>query len=182
MPEGGCRRALDVGCGSGHNTRFLLEHGFEVTAIDFSERALSLCRRKAPKAHIRRADFRMGLPFDGDLFELILADQSLHYFPWNLTAMIIGDAANRLVSGGLFAGRFNSTSDGKYDVGVNESAHGEPNLLIVDGIEKRFFTRECFRKLFGLPWTKVALKEKIICRFGRRKIVWELMAIKSNGN
>lgn len=32
--------ALDVACGDGRNTLFLLENGFEVTAIDFSSKAL----------------------------------------------------------------------------------------------------------------------------------------------
>lgn len=174
VPGGGCRRALDVGCGSGQNARVLLEHGFQVTAIDFCQRALELCRRKAPKARVKRVDLREGLPFDGDQFDLIVADQSLHYFPWDMTAALIRGMANRLADGGVFAGRFNSTRDAKY--GAGEPVHGEPNLLIVDGIPKRFFTRECFSKLFGPRWTKVALTEKSICRFDRRKIIWELMA------
>ena len=74
VPGGGCRRAFDVGCGSGHNTRLLLEHGFEVTAIDISERAVELCRREAPEARVEWADVREGLPFAGDRFELIVVD------------------------------------------------------------------------------------------------------------
>jgi len=49
VPRGGRWRALDVGCGSGHNTRLLLEHGFEVTAIDISERALEFADAKPPR-------------------------------------------------------------------------------------------------------------------------------------
>ncbi len=176
-PRNGRRRALDVGCGSGHNTRLLLEHGFQVTAIDNSEQALELCRRNAPNAHVERADIREGLPFAGDHFEFILADLSLHYFPLDMTAAITRDIAKKLVPGGLFAGRFNSTGDAKY--GTGEPVRGEPELLIVDGIEKRFFTRECFSRLFGPPWTTIALAEKSVCRFGTRKVLWELMALTS---
>jgi len=95
-----------------------------------------------------------------------------------MTATIVRDVAKRLVPGGLFAGRFNSTGDSSYNAGIGEPFHGQSNLFIVDGIEKRFFTRECFDKLFGPPWTKVALTKKIIYRFGRRKMVWELVANK----
>jgi SAM-dependent methyltransferase len=178
VPRGECRRAFDVGCGTGHNTRLLLEQGFEVTAIDISERALALCRRGAPKARVEWADVRKGLPFAGERFELIVADQSLHYFPWNMTAAIFRDAANRLVPGGLFAGRFNSTGDAAYRTRIGEPVRGEVNQLNIGGIEKRYFTRECFNKLFGTTWTMVSVAEKTICRFGSRKVIWEVLAPK----
>ncbi len=175
-PTGAHRRALEVGCGHGHSTRLLLDRGFAVTAIDFSERALELCRRLAPEARVKRVDFREGLPFDGDRFEVIVADQSLHFFTWDMTTAIVSDIAERLVVGGLFAGRFNSTGDARVVAGAGEPVQGQSNLFLVDGLEKRFFTRECFSKLFGPPWRKVALTEKIICRHGRRKMIWELIA------
>ena len=178
VPAGECRRALDVGCGSGYNTRLLLDHGFEVTAIDISKRALDLCRREAPQARVAGVDVREGLPFSGDCFELIVADLSLHYFSWDMTNAIVKDVANSLVTGGLFAGRFNSTGDVNFGAGTGEPVRGESNLLMVDGIEKRFFTRECFGKLFGPPWMVVALAEKTTCRFGARKVLWELVATK----
>ena len=181
VPRGECRHAFDVGCGSGHNTRLLLDHGFEVTAIDISERALELCRREAPQARVEWADVREGLPFAGDLFELIVADLSLHYFPWDITAAIVRDVANRLVPEGVFAGRFNSTSDANYGARTGEPVSGEPNLLLVDGIEKRFFTRKCFSRLFGPPWTMLALTEKTTCRFGSRKVLWEVVTTKRDG-
>jgi len=182
VPRYGHRRALDVGCGSGYNTRFLLKHDFEVTAIDFSEQALDLCRRKAPQACVKWADLRQGLPFAGERFELIVADLSLHYFPWDMTSAIFRDVENRLVPGGLFAGRFSSTDDANYGAGTGEPVRGEVNLLVVGGIEKRFFTRDCINKLFGPPWTMVSVAEKTTCRFGSRKVLWEAVATKRNGN
>ena len=40
-------RALDLGCGTGTNAIYLAQHGFTVTAIDVSRRAIALARRKA---------------------------------------------------------------------------------------------------------------------------------------
>lgn len=182
VPRSTCRRAFDVGCGSGYNTRLLVEQGFEVTAIDVSEPALELCRHEAPRARIEWADVRKGLPFAGEHFELIVADLSLHYFPWDITAMVIREVANRLVPGGLFVGRFNSTSDGNYGAGTGEPVPGEPNLLVVGDIEKRFFTRDCFSRLFGPPWTVLSLKEDSTCRFGSRKMFWEMVATTCDGH
>ena len=40
---------LDVGCGSGVKSCYLLEGGFKVTGIDISEKLLDIARRKAPE-------------------------------------------------------------------------------------------------------------------------------------
>ncbi len=45
-------RALDLGCGTGTNAITLAQHGFAVTAIDVSRRAIALAKRK-----IRSAQF-----------------------------------------------------------------------------------------------------------------------------
>ena len=182
VPPAGCRRALDVGCGSGQNTKLLLDQGFTVTAIDISVRALELCRRQAPEARIQWADLREGLPFAGDYFELIVADQSLHYFPWVLTNSITGNIADRLVPGGLIIGRFNSAGNANYGAELGKPVRGEPNLYIIDGIQKRFFTRECFCKLFGKSWSVVAMAEMTISRFDSRKLIWEVVATRSGGD
>ena len=43
-------RALDIGCGTGTNCKYLLDHGWEVTGVDFVQRALAAAKRKAPGA------------------------------------------------------------------------------------------------------------------------------------
>ena len=45
-------RALDLGCGTGTNAIYLARHGFEVTAIDISRRAISLAKRKIRSAQL----------------------------------------------------------------------------------------------------------------------------------
>jgi SAM-dependent methyltransferase len=39
-------RALDLGCGTGTNVRYLAEHGWQATGIDFVPRAIAKARRK----------------------------------------------------------------------------------------------------------------------------------------
>ena len=43
-------RALDLGCGTGTNALTLAERGWQVTAIDFSARALRVARRRLVRA------------------------------------------------------------------------------------------------------------------------------------
>jgi len=40
-------RALDLGCGTGANLRYLASHGFEATGIDYSRVALGIARQRA---------------------------------------------------------------------------------------------------------------------------------------
>lgn len=39
-------RALDLGCGTGTNVRYLAEHGWQATGIDFAPSAIAKARRK----------------------------------------------------------------------------------------------------------------------------------------
>jgi SAM-dependent methyltransferase len=54
------RRSLDFGCGAGRSSRFLKEHGFEVTGVDVSAPMLAHARERDPEG-----DYRL-VP-DGDL-------------------------------------------------------------------------------------------------------------------
>jgi SAM-dependent methyltransferase len=43
-------RAIDLGCGSGANSIFLAQHGFDVTGVDFASMAIEKARRRADEA------------------------------------------------------------------------------------------------------------------------------------
>jgi SAM-dependent methyltransferase len=43
-------RALDIGCGTGHNSIWLAQQGFQVTGVDVSETALQKAKENASKA------------------------------------------------------------------------------------------------------------------------------------
>ena len=55
---------------------------------------------------------------------------------------------------------------------------GDPNLRLVDGEQKRFFTRVCLEGLFASPWAIIQLEEKETTRFGAPKALWEIVATK----
>ena len=48
IPSGG--KILDLGCGTGRDSRWFSEKGFDVTGIDFSKGMLKIAKRIAPKA------------------------------------------------------------------------------------------------------------------------------------
>jgi tellurite methyltransferase len=51
------RRALDIACGEGRNAIFLAQRGFEVSAIDISERGLERGRKRAAQVGVQ-VDFQ----------------------------------------------------------------------------------------------------------------------------
>jgi SAM-dependent methyltransferase len=67
LPPG---RALDIGCGTGTNCQYLLDHRWQVTGVDFVPRALKAAKRKAPGATLligdvtRLTDLGVSGPFD----------------------------------------------------------------------------------------------------------------------
>ena len=68
-------RALDLGCGTGTNVRYLAEHGWQTTGLDFAPSAIAKARRRLGSwpADLRVADVtRLGdLNLDGK-FDLAL--------------------------------------------------------------------------------------------------------------
>ncbi|MDQ6876662.1 MAG: class I SAM-dependent methyltransferase [Candidatus Dormibacteraeota bacterium] len=67
LPPG---RALDIGCGTGTNARYLLDHKWQVTGVDFVPRAVQAAKRKAPGATLlvgdvtKLAELGVSGPFD----------------------------------------------------------------------------------------------------------------------
>ncbi len=74
---------LEVGPGSGFNTRFMAEHtAGTVVAADISEAAYTTFgnTRHLPNCHVVQADL-MELPFADDTFDFVIADGVLHHTP-----------------------------------------------------------------------------------------------------
>jgi SAM-dependent methyltransferase len=67
VPPGGA--ILDLGCGAGEPiARYLLQRGFLVSGVDFSEPMLAMARQRFPSARWQHADMRtlaLGETFDG---------------------------------------------------------------------------------------------------------------------
>jgi SAM-dependent methyltransferase len=66
LPPG---RALDLGCGTGTNSLFLAERGWQVTGIDFVPAAIGCAREKASAAHLS-VDFHVADVTRLDFLEL----------------------------------------------------------------------------------------------------------------
>jgi SAM-dependent methyltransferase len=87
-------RALDLGCGTGTNCRYLSDLGWDVTGVDFVPRAVAAARRKAPRAKLvvgdvtRLDDAAVSGPFD-----LMLDLGCFHSLPDDRREAYVGEAA-----------------------------------------------------------------------------------------
>ena len=74
-------KILDVGCGAGVPvTKFLVECGFDVTGVDFSESMLKLARKNVPKAKFIKKDMTK-MDFEDDSFDGLTAFYSVFHIP-----------------------------------------------------------------------------------------------------
>src|SRR5579871_99928 len=66
-------RALDLACGTGRNAVWLAEHGWQVTAVDFSSVAIEMLRQRGAGVDARVADLERGeFAIEADSWDLIL--------------------------------------------------------------------------------------------------------------
>lgn len=93
-------RVLDVGCGSGVKSEYLIAHGLNVVGIDVSDKLLEIARREVPEGEFKVLSMTeldsMQQTFDG-----VFAQASLLHIPKKDAAAVVQRMARRLVSGGL---------------------------------------------------------------------------------
>lgn len=165
---------LELGCGTGRDTRTLVDAGCRVTAIDRSAASLAIARLASPGASFHRQDVRDPFPGSPPRYAAIVASLVLHYFPWDETVELVERVRAALVPGGLLLGRLNSTNDVHF--GARGHARIDENYYSVDGEPKRFFSRESALALFTRGWSVQHVEEKVVHRYAQPKCLWELVA------
>lgn len=83
---------LDLGCGTGNDTLYLLNKGKKVISCDQSENAIKNIKKNFPEVFDAKC-FNMldGFSFPDDYCDLIIADLCLHYFKEKDTFKIINE-------------------------------------------------------------------------------------------
>ena len=77
-PLGGRGSALDLGCGNGKTVSSLLDLGYDVTGVDFSEEAVSMCRDGFDSGRFEVSDI-LELPFEDSSFDYVTAVHILEH-------------------------------------------------------------------------------------------------------
>lgn len=105
------RYALDLGCGAGRNTRFLLSRGWHVTAVDAEPAAIAIVSEmKNENLRVVQSKFE-DFEFGEARYDLVCAQFSLPFTPRDKFATVIARIKKALKLGGYFEGQFFGTRD-----------------------------------------------------------------------
>ena len=96
---------LDLGCGIGQYTKWFMENGYEVISSDISMIALE--KVKEFNKNIVNLDMREKLPFIDNMFDVVFANLSIHYFSDLDTKKLMNEIKRILKEDGLFIGSVN---------------------------------------------------------------------------
>lgn len=139
---------LDLGCGIGADTLYLIERGYNVLSCDFSNEALKSIKKNIPNSKILYLDMMKRFPIKDNTYSLIIADLSLHYFDNETTIHIMSEIKRILKNNGILLSRVASVNDFNFGSGVGEQL--ERNYYFEGDYTKRFFDSEDVNKYFGI--------------------------------
>ncbi|NQX90068.1 MAG: class I SAM-dependent methyltransferase [Halioglobus sp.] len=159
---------MELGCGSGEDTRWLATEGRAVVCGDLKIPSYAL-----DGGMFVQFDHARPFPFSCK-FDVVVASLCLHYFAWEDTKEIIGEISDALVPNGLLICRLNSIEDRHY--GATGYRSIEPGLYDVDGLKKRFFQEDEIYQLLAEGWHIQRVDHRVIDRYEKVKCVWEFGA------
>lgn len=98
LPRGA--HILDIGCGSGVKSAYMVSRGFRVTGIDTSEGLLTIARREVPEADFKKFSMTELDAFEGD-FDAVFAQASLLHIPRKDVAPVVRNMVVKTKPNGL---------------------------------------------------------------------------------
>lgn len=168
---------LDLGCGGGNDTLYLISKGKQVISCDQSPSAINNIRKNFPEVYDAKC-FNMldGLPFEDEAFDVVIADLCLHYFLKSDTEKILNDIRRILTPGGHLILRVNSINDVLH--GAGQGPEIEHHVFEMEGKTiKRFFNEEDIRSFFK-DFIIEYLKEEIMTRYKLEKRLYRVCVKK----
>ncbi|OAS16462.1 class I SAM-dependent methyltransferase [Paenibacillus oryzisoli] len=170
---------IDLGCGVGNNTKYLVDHGLSPIACDISDRAIRTLQSFLPDVQTLCLDMTEGLPFPNDSVQVLIADLSIHYFDEPTTRAVIRDLSRVLMRDGILLIRLNSTNEIANKGNIIGTT--DPYLMESEGIYRRFFDRGEIERFFKEDtWTCLHIEEYEMDRYSNKKMLWEI-ALKPIG-
>ncbi len=167
---------LDLGCGTGNDTLYLMEKGFDVMACDYSQVALDILKNNIPNVKTKNVDVTKKLPFPDNSFNVVVADLVLHFFNDKTTPRIMKEIRRILSESGVLLARVNSLADTNYEGGKGKQI--EDNFYFVDGHYKMFFSMEDVQKYFSIIGQPEA-KQAEMLRYSKPKQLLEVRVVKN---
>lgn len=93
-------RILDVGCGPGNYTKYMLERRFSVEGIDLSRGMIQVAKKKVPKGKFKIMDMRK-LEYPNQSFDGLCVAYSLYHIALKQSLNVLGEFHRVLKAGGF---------------------------------------------------------------------------------
>lgn len=171
---------IDLGCGSGNDTLYLINKGKKTISLDCSDYAIEKIKENIPETTTILHDMTKTFPFEENFTEVVIADLSLHYFSKDVTNQIISEISRILTPNGHLLIRVNSMNDTNFGVGQGKEIEKHFYLLddvtkgnLQNAMEKRFFDETDIREFFK-EWEIEYINEEKMDRYGNGKILWKV--------
>lgn len=156
-------KILDFGCGSGRDTKFFLENGFDVTAVDGSK---ELCRLASAYTGIAVKHMLFQELSEIETYDAIWACSSILHLTRDDLKIVLSKMINALRTGGIMYvsfkyGIFEGERNNRYFIDMTEETFAE--LLIgVNGleIEQEWITADVRPNRGEEKWLNVILRKK----------------------
>ena len=161
-------KVLDVGCGPGKETAFLVSQDFDVIGIDFSQSMVQEAKKRVPQGNFMVMDMRQ-LTFPADTFDGILAKACLLHIPKTEVPPVIAGFHKILKPHGLL---YLTVKQGTGEQVVTENDYGYEysrffsfftkaemeQMLIQTGFTIKHF--DTWKSSSGTPWLRFLVQKR----------------------
>jgi SAM-dependent methyltransferase len=144
------RTLLELGAGQGRDTLFFLRNGFEICAVDYSEKGLEDLRNKAERLDLGRAvqavrhDVRRPLPFKANTFDACFSHMLYCMALTTAELETLSEEIRRVLKpGGLNLYTARNTHDPDYGAGI----HRGNDMFEDEGFIVHYFSRDKVERL-----------------------------------
>ena len=157
-------RILDFGCGSGRDTRYFLEQGYRVEAVDGSA---ELCRLAGEYMGIRVRQMLFGDLSEVKVYDGIWACASVLHLPEHELRDVTGKMAAALKENGVLYlsfkyGTFSGERDGRFFTDMTEASFADLIREIVNlAVEEQWVTCDVRPGREGERWLNLILRKRI---------------------
>ena len=142
---------LDLGCGNGPDTLYLLERGYKVISADYSKEAIYNINMNIKGGEGKVLDMNEKFTFEDNSFYIIIADICLQFFNEQKTKHIMNEIKRILNKNGLLIARVPSINDTNFGAGYGREL--EKRYYDQGSWAQRYYNEEDLNKFFGMIGT-----------------------------
>lgn len=160
---------IDLGCGSGINSYYLYDNGYDVIACDFSYAALEIIEKNNNQIPTLCFDMTQCIPVENKNIGIVLASLSTHYFSFRDTIALYRNIYDILEYSGYFIFRVNSIKE--YECNDKDKTLDiieENYYRLKSGAVKRYFNTSIMTNLLK-DFKIIELVESEFFYFGNKK-------------